>query len=99
MNTNLGIIFKTPKTHFRNCSRHIEISTSFSTVQITQIKKKTLFDKISNIKRSLLNQNDSIIVETFFFVSIGFSDEENTLIIETIIEYIITTERFIAPVL
>ena len=99
VNTNLGIIFKTPKTHFRNCGRHIEISTSFSTAQITQIKKKTLFDKISNIKRSLLNQNDSIIVETFFFVSIGFGDEENTLIIESIIEYIITTERFIAPVL
>ena len=99
MNTSLGIIFKTPKTHFRNCGRHIEISTSFSTAQITQIKKKTLFDKISNIKRSLLNQNDSIIVETFFFVSNGFSDEENTLIIESIIEYIITTERSIAPVL
>ena len=32
----------------------------------TQIKE-TLFEKISNIKRSLLNQNDSIIVETFHF--------------------------------
>ena len=84
VNTNLCVIFKTPKTIFRNCGRHIELSTSFSTAQITQIKKKPLFDKISNIERSLLNQNDAIIVETFLFVSNGLNDEENTLIIESI---------------
>ena len=51
------------------------------------------------MKRSLLNQNDSIIVETLLFGSNGLNDEENTWIIELTIEYIITTERFITPLL
>ena len=64
----------------------------------TQIKE-SLFEKISNIKRSLLNQNDSIIVGTLLFVSNGLNDEENACITESTIEYIITTERFITPLL
>ena len=64
----------------------------------TQIKE-TLFEKISNIKRSLLNQNDSIIVETLHFGSNGLNGEENACIIESTIKYIITTERFITPLL
>ena len=46
----------------------------------------SLFEKISNI-RSLLNQNDSIIVETILFGSNGLNDEENACIIESTIEY------------
>ena len=45
------------------------------------------------------NQNDSIIVETLLFGSNGLNDEENAWIIESTIEYIITTERFITPLL
>ena len=74
-----------------------QLFTSFSTAQITQIKEKTLFEKMSNIKRSLLNQNDSIIVETLLFGSNGLNDEENTCIIEPTIEYITTTERLLTP--
>ena len=55
--------------------------------------------KISNIKRSLLNQNDSIVVETPLFGSNSLNDEENAWIIESTIEYIITTGRFITPLL
>ena len=54
---------------------------------------------MSNIKRSLLNQNDSIIVETLLFGSNGLNDEENACIIESTIEYIITTGRFITTLL
>ena len=43
-----------------------QLFTSFSTALITQIKEKLL--KTSNIKCSLLNQNDSIIVETPFWI-------------------------------
>ena len=49
------------------------------------------------MKRFLLNQNDSILVETLLFVSNGLNDEENACIIKSTIEYIITTERFITP--
>ena len=51
------------------------------------------------MKRSLLNQNDSIIVKTLLFGSKGLNYEENARIIESTIEYIITTERFITPLL
>ena len=46
-----------------------------------------------------MNQDDSTIVETFIFGSNGLNEEENALIIESAIEYIITTERFIPPLL
>ena len=55
--------------------------------------------KNGNIKCSLLNKNDSIIVETLLFGWNGLNGEENTLIIESTIEYIITTGRFITPLL
>ena len=53
---------------FCNCSRHIEttINLFFHRSNYSN-QRKTPFEKISNIKRSLLNQNDSIIVETLFF--------------------------------
>ena len=43
----------------------------------SKYQRKTLFEKIGNIKRSLLNQNYSIIVETPLFGSSGLNDEEN----------------------
>ena len=85
---------------FCKCDRHTETTIhSFLHCSNDSIQRKTLFDKISNIKRYLLNQNDSIIVETLVFGSNGLNDEENALIIESTIEYIITTKRFVAPLL
>ena len=85
---------------FCNCGRHIETTIHFFLhCSNYSNQRKTLFEKISNIKRSLLNQNDSIIVETLLFGSTGLNDEENACIIESTIEYIITTERFITPLL
>ena len=85
---------------FCNCGRHIETTIYFFLhCSSNSNQRKTSFEKISNIKRSLLNQNDSIIVETVFFGSNGLSDEENAWIIESTIECIITTEKFTAPLL
>ena len=63
-----------------------QLFTSFSTGQIIQIKEKP-FQKINNIKRSLFNQNDSIIEETFLFGSNAPNDEENACIIESTVKY------------
>ena len=85
---------------FCNCGRYIETTINFflhCSNYSNQIK--TLFEKISNTKRSLSNQNDSIIVETLLFGSTGLNDEENACITESTIEYIITTERFLTPLL
>ena len=85
---------------FCNCGRHIETTIHFFLhCSNYSNQRKTLFEKISSIKRSLLNQNDSIIVETLLFGSTGLNDKENACVIESAIEYIITTERFITPLL
>ena len=85
---------------FCNCGRHIETTIHFFLhCSNYSNQRKTLFEKIINMKRSLLNQNDSIIVETLHFGSNGLNDEENAWIIRSTIEYIITTERFIPPLL
>ena len=52
---------------FCNCGRHIETTIHFILhCSNYSNQRKTLFEKTINIKRSLLNQNDSIIVETPF---------------------------------
>ena len=85
---------------FCNCGRHIETTIHFFLhCSNYSNQRKTLFEKIINMKRSLLSQNDSITVETLLFGSNGLNDEENAWIIESTIEYIITTERFVTPLL
>ena len=85
---------------FCNCVRHIETTIYFFLhCSNYSNQRKTYFEKNSSIKRSLLNQKDSIIVETLLFGSTGLNEEENACIIESTIEYIITMERFITPLL
>ena len=84
---------------FCNCSRHIETTQFCLHYSNYSNQRKIIFEKITNIKRSLLNQNNSIIVETLLLGSNGLNDEENAWIIESIIEYILTTKRFITSLL
>ena len=99
MNTNLDN-FQDSLDPFCHSSQHIETTIHFFLHCLNYSnQKKFLFEKISNIKCSLLNQNDSVIVETLLFKLIGFSDKENAWIIESTIKCIITTERFITPLL
>ena len=47
MNANFYVIHKTPKTHFATTVSILEqLLITFSTVQITQIKKKTFWKKL-----------------------------------------------------
>ena len=56
--------FQDSQDPFCNCGRHIETTIHFFLhCSNYSNQRKTLFENISNIKRSLLNQNDSIIVE------------------------------------
>ena len=84
---------------FCNCGRHIETTIHFFPHCLNYSnQRKTLFE-ISDIKCSLLNQNDFFIVETLLFGLNGLNDEENAWKIESTVEYNITTERFITPLL
>ena len=58
-----------------------QILTSFCIVKTTQIKEKSFSLKISNIKHSLLNQNDAAIVKTFIFRLKDLSGKKIALII------------------
>ena len=69
-------------------------SLLFPLLKLLKSKKNSLWKIIS-----LLNQNDSIIVESLLFGLIGLNDKQNASIIESTIEYVITTERLITPLL
>ena len=85
---------------FCNCSQRIEKTINFFLPCSTySSQRKTIFNKISNIKRFLFNQNYSTIVETFLFEFNGLNNEENALITESTMEFFITMERLIAPLL
>ena len=85
---------------FFNCGRHIETTIHFILHCSNYLnQRKTIFEKVISMKRSFLNQNDSILAETLLFASNDLSDDENAWIIESTIEFIITTERFITPLL
>ena len=71
----------------------------FSTDQITQIKEKLFLKKLVTSNVLYSTKNDSIIVETLLSGSNRLNDEENACIIESTIEYIINTERFVRPLL
>ena len=69
-------------------------SLLFPLLKLLKSKKNSLWKNIS-----LLNQNDSIIVESLLSGLIGLNNKENASIIESTIEYVITTERLITPLL
>ena len=85
---------------FCNCGRHIETTIHFCLRCWNYSNQgKALLEKNSNIKRFLLNQNDSIIVGTLLSGSTDLNDADNACIIDSILEYIIITERYITPLL
>ena len=74
---------------FGSCGGYIERPVLFFLYCSNYSSQRNIFfDKISNMLRSLLNQNDSNTVQTFLFVSNGLHDKENALIIESTVEYI-----------
>ena len=101
--THHWILMTIPFTKFNSnckCGWHIETTIHFFLhCRDYSNQGKTLFGKSSNITRSLHNWNYSIIVEIPLFGSNGLNDEKNAWIIESTIEYIITKESFITPLL
>ena len=72
-----------------SCGRHIEtIIHFFLHCSNNSNQRKTLFDEIGNLNRSLLNLNDATIVETFLFGQNNLYDKEHVLIIESTIEHL-----------
>ena len=60
-------------------------------------KKHTLLSTLNNIDSKLLESNDSYLTETLIFGSTSFDSETNTLVLNSTIDYILSTERFEEP--
>ena len=56
--------------------------------------RAALLQKISEIEKSILNENDDSIIESLLFGKPNFEFFKNKSIIESAIEYILSTERF-----
>ena len=56
-----------------------------------------LINNIRNIDNNILNLNDSGILEALLFGNSSFSNTKNTYILNTTIEYIVSSKRFEVP--
>ena len=54
-------------------------------------------NKIRDIDSSLIDQNENSLCYTLLFGKENMNDSENTQILKATIEYILSTERFNAP--
>ena len=59
--------------------------------QLFKSKKKS-FEKTGNTKRFFMNQNNATVVKTLLLALYHFNDKRNALIIESTIQYVITTK-------
>ena len=62
-------------------------------------ERNTLFNKITNIDRNILNQADATITKTLLFGNSKYSDEINLQILNASIDFILTSKRFDEPLL
>ena len=56
-----------------------------------------LINNIRNIDNNILNLNDSGILEVLLFGNSSFNNTKNTYILNTTIEYIVSSKRFEVP--
>ena len=59
----------------------------------------TLLNKIKSINCTILESNDAAVTKILLFGGNSFSDSSNTLILNSAIEYIISTQRFEGSIL
>ena len=77
------------------CSKDIE-STRYFFLHCTNlfIPRQTLFQKIRNIDDSILSQSETQLTQTLLYGNRNYHSSVNKFIIISIIEYLISTERF-----
>ena len=65
--------------------------------QFFQMKDHFFFNNIRNIDENILSESNSRISETLLFGISSFNDTKNTSILNTTIDYILSTKRFDVP--
>ena len=82
------------------CDNEIETSTHYLLHCPTYTNERmTLLNKIKSINCSMLEFSDAVLTKTLLFGDNILSDSCNTLILNSTIDYIITTKRFDDPIL
>ena len=58
------------------------------------VKRNTLFNKITNIDRNILNQADATVIKTLVFGNSKYSNKVDFQILNASINFILTSNRF-----
>ena len=81
-----------------SCSSGIETTIHFFLHCVNfNIQRQTLFDKIATIDANILTENEDSILNTLLFVKLNSENSFNKTMLNTSIEYILSTERFDNP--
>ena len=77
------------------CGNESETSTHYLLHCLAYTNERmTLLNKIKSINCSILESSDTAVTKILLFVDNTFSDSSNTFILNSTIEYIISTQRF-----
>ena len=63
------------------------------------LQRQTLFDKIATIDSYILTENEESIVNTLLFGKLNSENSFNKAILNTSIDFILSTERFNNPLI
>ena len=99
MNTSLSIAFKTASILFL-CGNEIETSTYYLLHCPSYTNERlTLLNNIKSINCSILDSSDAAVTKILLFGDNTLSNSSNTLILNSTVEYIISTQTFEGSVL
>ena len=86
--------------HLCLCGNEIKTSTHYLLHHPTYTKKRlTLLNKIKSINCSILESSDAAVTKILLFIDNTLSNSSNTVILNSTIEYIISTQRFEGSIL
>ena len=81
-----------------NCGTDVETTTHYLLhCPLFSDERLILINNIRNIDNNILNLNDSRFSEVLLFGNSSFSNTKNTSILNTTIEYIVSSKRFEVP--
>ena len=81
-----------------NCGTDVETTTHYLLhCPLFSDERLILINNIRNIDSNILNLNDSRFSEVLLFGNSSFNNSKNTFIINTTIEYIVSSKRFEVP--
>ena len=82
------------------CSFDLDIETTphyFLHCPLFHVERSTLLDKIKEIDNTILNKTESVVARVLLYGDQLFKDEVNLLILNTAIDFVLSTNAFDEP--